>query len=112
MNEPTLSGRYPLKQAVINKATATSSAIVAAVAGKSIRVISLVMVSAASVVATWEDGDGTDRTGPMTVNGVLTANSENGLFWTAPGEALNLLLGTAVQVSGVLTYVETGAWPA
>lgn len=104
--EPSFSGRYPLKQAAISKATAASHEIVPAVAGHSIRAISLLLVADSAVDVTFEDGGGTDRTGPMDCDTIITASSESGLFWTAKGEALNMLLGGAVQVSGVITYIE------
>lgn len=101
-------GKFPVKQAVVNKNTATSTAIVAAVPGKSIRLISYVLVSAGVVSVTWENGDGGDRSGPMPMaaNTVIHAMNENGLLWTDPGQSLNLLLSAAIQVSGHITYIE------
>lgn len=103
----SISGIHPVKQAEVDHALATSVELVAAVTGKSIRVISVMVVAAAAVVATFEEGGGTDLTGPMTLdtNG-LQVSSPTGLFWASEGQALNLLLGTAVQVSGVITYIE------
>ena len=106
----SINARFPVKQVVIDENTAASNVLVALVADREIRVISLILTSAAPVVVTFEQVGGVDLTGPMTLDGAaaapLTAYSETGLFWTAKGVGLNILLGGAVQVSGVLTYIE------
>lgn len=106
MSKSTIAGRYPLKQAVVSVATAASHAIVAPVAGKSIRLVHYTLVSDSAVDVTWEESGGTDRSGPMDLDTILSVESPNGLLWTTPGLGLNLLLGGAVQVSGHITYIE------
>lgn len=104
-----------MKFAVIDKATATTHEIVAAVAGKRIRVLAYLMVAAGAVTATWKSA-ATALTGAMSLitgtpnQGNPLPNSlqgSRGVFETERGEALNLTLGGAVQVSGWLVYEET-----
>ena len=105
--EASISGRFPVKQAVIDESTIASNTIVAAVTDKSIRVIALMFTVGGPVNLTWES-DTTPLTGAMEFadSGGLTHESQDGIFWTAPGEALVLTQDAAVQVSGVLTYAE------
>lgn len=79
--------------------------LVAAVAGKRIRVLSMAVVAAGSVSVTFKSGS-TDLTGAMSLSqGVpLESVSGWGAFQTAAGEALVLNLSGAVQTSGWLTY--------
>lgn len=106
-SEASIAGRYPVKQAVIDEATIASNEIVPAVAGKSIRVIALMFTVAGPVNLTWRSA-ANNLTGAMEFadSGGLTHESQDGLFWTNEGEALNLNQDAAVQVSGVLTYIE------
>ena len=105
---PSVLGRFPVKQVAVDENTAASNTIVAAVAGKSIRVISYVLAVSAAEVLTWEDGNNADLSGAMTVDASpLVAESQTGLFWTPEGVALNLLAGGTAQVSGHITYIET-----
>lgn len=105
---PSISGRYPAKFAAISESTAASNEIVAGVASKSIRVISVVLVCAAAVTVTWEDEDGTNVSGAMSFpdNGGYSLENDAGLFQTIPGKGLHLLSGGAVQVSGHISYIE------
>lgn len=91
--------------AVINESTQASNEIVAAVAGKKIRVVSVVLVCSAANVVTWQSA-ATAISGPMSfaANGGYALASEAPLFETVAGEALNLLSGSAVQVSGHILY--------
>jgi len=95
--------------ALISGATSGNNTVVAAVAGKRIRVIGLLMVAAGAVVARFEsDADGTALTGAMSmIAGVpIEASNPAGLFETdVANELLNLELDDAVQVSGFLTYL-------
>jgi hypothetical protein len=101
-----LDGR-PLLRAKIDAASAGANAIVAAVSNKKIIPVHYFLVAAAAVTVKWQSGT-TDLTGAMSINaagngfdpGVVTL----GHFETARGSALNLNLGSAVQVSGYLTY--------
>lgn len=103
-----------MKFSKIDASSSGSNTIVAAVAGKKIRVLSYVIIAAGAVTAKWQSAS-TDLTGAMSLaaNGgaapsvsVLAPGGVYGLFETASGEALNLNLGGAVNVSGHLTYIE------
>lgn len=91
--------------AVINESTAASNEIVAAVANKRIRVVNVVLVCSAANVVTWQSA-ATAISGPMSfaANGGYALESDTALFETVAGEALNLLSGSAVQVSGHILY--------
>ncbi len=70
-------GRYSddqIKRTAINETTAASNAIVAAVAGKIIRVLEFSLIVAGASTMTWEHGT-TDIAGPVE----LAANGE----WSA-----------------------------
>lgn len=99
-----------VKFAAIDAAASGDNTLVAAVAGKKIRVLSLAIVAAGAVVARAESGaGGTALTGQMTLGAnavfALPFNSE-GWFETAAGQLLNLELGGAVSVDGCLSYAE------
>jgi hypothetical protein len=103
-----LAGRYPAKRAVVNVATAASHPIVAAVPGKSIVLLSAFIKVANAQTLTWRSGT-TPLTGAMafaTSDLMYAVDSESGIVQTVPGEALNLLVGAATQVSGSVTYAE------
>jgi hypothetical protein len=91
-------------------ASATDNTLVAAVAGKKIRVIALVLVASGGANnARFESGTaGTALTGVMNIgaNGqlILPANRA-GWFETAAATLLNLELSAATAVGGMLTYV-------
>jgi len=96
-------------RAAISQATADTQDIVAAVSGKRIRVLALVLVAAGAVVATIKSSS-TALTGAMTLAagvpvkaGPATALGAEEII-TAAGEALKLTLGGAVQVSGWILY--------
>jgi hypothetical protein len=98
-----------VKYAVIDHATSGDNTIVAAVAGKKIRVLSYVLASAGTVTARWESGaGGTALSGQMTtaVNSVIEASfNPYGHFETAADALLNLELSGAVSVDGHLSYI-------
>lgn len=95
--------------AVIDDALTPDNTIIAAVAGKKIRVLGFFLVAGGTVVARFEsDTGGTALTGQMTlaVNNVVASGfNPLGLFETVAGELLNLELSLAVSVDGALTYV-------
>jgi hypothetical protein len=96
--------------AVIDDASIGNNTIVAAVAGKKIRVMGFFFVAAGAVDARWEsDADGTALSGVMTLaaGDPFVASGFNPLGWfeTVAGELLNLELSAAVSVDGALTYV-------
>lgn len=104
---PTVFGELPVKFAEIDENSTGSQEIVAAVTGKKIRVVSFFLVVSDAQTLTWQSSS-TGLTGAMAfaANGGMATGSEMGLFETQEGEALNLLLGSAVQVSGAVSYVE------
>lgn len=100
-------------RAVIDNATSGDNTIVAAVSGKKIRVLSVVLVSAGSMTVRFESGaGGTALTGQMTVaagSGFAPGYDPHGHFETAAGELLNLELSAATSADGWLTYVVVDA---
>jgi hypothetical protein len=98
------------KFAVINESTSGNNTLVAAVAGKKIRVVQAILVAAGDVVARFEDGaGGTALTGQhdLTTNSGFTLPfSPVGWFETTANTLLNLELDAGVNVSGCLVYVE------
>ncbi len=105
--DASISGIHPVKQAVISENTIANNEIVAAVAGKSIRLISLMMTVDGAVDIQWKSATAA-RSGLMEFadSGGMTAESQTGLLWTAIGAALNLDQSTTAQVSGTITYIE------
>lgn len=106
MSKPSVAGRFPVRQAIIDVATVDDHVIVAAVPGKSIRVISIFFTCAGAATLTWLSGS-TAITGAMDFEGLggMALTTEDGIMWTNPGEALVLDLDDAVQVSGAITYI-------
>lgn len=109
-------GNSPVLYAVIDNATSGDNTILAAAgAGKKIRVLSYVLVSAGTVTARFESGaGGTALTGQMTtaVNSVISSGfNPYGHFETAANTLLNLELSGNVSVDGHLSYVIVDAPP-
>ena len=103
-------GFGPIRRAAIDVAVNGDNTLVAAVTGRAIRVVSVVLVPAAAVTIRFESGaGGTALSGQMNLAAydifVLSRN-EDGWFETASGALLNLELSGAVSVDGALTYVE------
>ena len=98
------------KFAVIDAATSGDNTLIAAVAGKKIRVLAGLLVAAGTVTVRFESGAaGTALTGQMS----LVANTgfqipfvPVGNFETAVTTLLNLELSAAISVDGWLVYVE------
>lgn len=106
-----LKDRLPgLKRAKIDAAGAGDNTVIAAVAGKIIRVYAVVLIAAGAVTVKFQSGaSGTDLTGPLTLaanTGFSSSWSPVGLFQTAEGALLNLNLGGAVVTGGWLIYGE------
>jgi hypothetical protein len=99
-----------VKRASINGATLGDNTLVAAVAGKKIRVLSLVLVSTGTTTVRFESGaGGTELSGEMALAanvGFSTGYSPVGHFETAAGSLLNMELSAAVSVDGWIVYVE------
>lgn len=103
-----MSSKVPVPSKIIVNVAATGD-IVAAVAAKRIRVYAAQLVAAGAVTAQFKSSAaGTSLTGAMSmITGVPVTfpYNEKGWFETdVANQALNLTLGGAVQVSGVLTY--------
>jgi hypothetical protein len=101
-----------IKRAKIDCASAGDNTVVAAVAGKKIRVLAYVLVvSAAVTVKFMSDVGGTAAalSGAMSLaanSGVGASFVPAGHVEAVAGKALNFYLGGAIQVSGHLVYVE------
>ena len=97
-----------IKRAVIDHATSGDNTLVAATAGKKIRVYNVVLISAGTTTARFESGaGGTALTGQLSLIaqvGFAPGYDPNGHFETAAGELLNLELSAAVSVDGWLIY--------
>lgn len=100
----------------VNVSTAESNEIIAALPGKSIRILGLMLLAAGDVTVTLEDEDGTDLIGPMALmaNGgfvfppvadIPVVRVRNCYCEVARGKAVHLLLSAAVQVGGAIQYV-------
>ena len=113
LSERTSAGTYTLctpKFAVIDNATSGDNTLVAAVASKKIRVLSLFLVAAGTVNVRFESGaSGTALTGQMNLvanTGFSLPYNPVGWFQTGTNTLLNLELSGAVSVDGCLTYIE------
>lgn len=91
----------------MNVAVIGPTVLVAGQVGYSVVLIAAVLAAAGAVTVTFEDGDGTNRLGPMALgaNGSLVL-PESQLGWarTGSGQSLSLLLSGVVQVGGSITY--------
>ena len=98
------------KFAKIDAAGSGDNTLVAAVAGKKIRVLSAFLVAAGTVNTRFEDGAaGTALTGQMNLianSGFTLPFNPLGWFESTANTLLNLELSTAVSVDGCLVYVE------
>lgn len=98
------------KYAVIDGATSGNNTLVAAVSGKKIRIISLILIASGDVTVRFESGaNGTAMSGQMNVaekGGLVLPFSPVGWGETASNTLLNLELSGAVSVDGMLVYVE------
>jgi len=100
-----------INRAVISAASSGNNTLVAAVTGKKIGVLGLILIADAAVDVRLESGAGTTAlTGVMSLaaegNGFVLPMSVEGRHWveTAAGALLNLELSGAVQVSGCIVY--------
>ena len=97
-----------VKYAAINRSSAgDGTAIVSAVSGKMITVLSIVIIAASAVECKWRSGS-TDLMGVASIaaNGGYALSSVTGLIQGGIDEALYLNLSASVQVSGHISYVE------
>lgn len=100
-----------MPSAAINAATLGDNTLVAAVAGKRIRVHAYELSASAAANAKFKDGASTDLTGLIylaaagaAADAVERTNDSDGLFQTSPGNALVLNLSAAVAVGGWVDY--------
>jgi hypothetical protein len=98
-----------VQYAAIDVAASGDNTLVALVAAKRIRVLSLFLVSAGTVTTRLEsNAGGTALTGQMTLavnSGFTLPFNAEGWFQTVAGQLLNLELSDAVSVDGCLSYV-------
>ena len=98
------------KFVIIDCASSGDNTILAAVASKKIRVLSVFLVAAGTTTVRFESGAwGTALTGQMNLvanTGFVLPFNPIGWFETASNTLLNLELSAAVSVDGCLTYVE------
>lgn len=102
-----MSYSQPVNFASVSTASSGANTLVAAVPGKSIRVLGYALVATGAVAVNFENGT-TDISGVMSLaanGGVSYAGGvQCPAFETSIGAALGLTLGGAVQVSGHLCY--------
>lgn len=98
-----------IQHAVINTASPGDNTIVAAATGLKTKVLTYTFTVGAAVTVTWKSAS-TAISGPMAFEaGISSAPSgEVPHFETIAGEALVLNLGSAVQVSGHISYYQEG----
>jgi hypothetical protein len=100
-----------VKRAIANPSTATTTQLVAAVAGKKYRVVSMVVVTTVANNINLESGT-TDITAvfPLGANGGLVLDfNEHGWCETAVGEALQVTTSAATAAGVQVQYVEIQA---
>ena len=100
-----------VKYAAIDFAGSGDNTLVAAVAGKKIRVLSLFLVAAGTVTVRFENGaGGTALTGQMNLvanTGFALPHNPHGWFQAGTDNTLlNMELSAAISVDGSLTYIE------
>jgi len=111
LQQNSLGSTVTIQRAAISVATSGDNTLVAAVAGKKIKVLSVKLIVSGAVDLCFESGAGGEAlTGVMSMaqdgNGFVLPATQPGFHWfeTAAGQALNLDLSDAVQVSGCLSY--------
>lgn len=104
--------RPQVQSAVINFATSGDNTLIAAVAGKTITVVSLFLVVAGATNLTFKDGTGgTALTGAisMSANGSISFDEKDNFdYFSTSNVANNFVLNSsnAVQVSGRIYFVQ------
>ncbi|NOY41184.1 MAG: hypothetical protein GXP26_05025 [Planctomycetes bacterium] len=102
-----LEANGAIRFAKIDASTSGDNTLVAAVSGKQLRLLGLVLVASGAVSVQLKSGS-TEISGPMALatNGILEGHAGWGLMETVAGEALVLNLSGAVAVGGWLTFQE------
>lgn len=107
------SSNFLVKKANVSASSSGDNTIVAAVTGKKIVVISMVMSFSGAVNAKFQSGaSGTDKFGLIygaTGSLVVVPYNKDGWFETASGALLNLNLSSAVAVTVCINYIEVEA---
>lgn len=96
------------KYAAVSCAASGNNELVAAVAGKRLKLISALLVADGTVAVKFRSAS-TDLSGAMSLivnSGFVIPESMVGWIVTSQGEPLNLNLSAAIQVSGMLVYEE------
>jgi len=99
----SLTKRSRPNRVSIDISSITTTEIVAAVAGKHIVVLNVVITVASGQTIVWKRGT-TVISGPVPES-YTAGDAHAGLLETGPAEALNLTTTSTGQVSGHLTYV-------
>jgi len=90
-----------------NKNTAATHEVVAAVAGKTYKVVKCFLIAASAVDVTFKSATTVISGGVLTgITSLLLPLDGKPWFTCAAGEALNITLGGAVQTSGIIFYTE------
>jgi hypothetical protein len=98
----------------IDAAASGDNQLIAAVAGKRIRILSMFFVAGGAVNAKYQSDSGggaADLTGPLPLaanGGASLPFNRYGWLETQVGKKLNLNLSAAVQISGSITYALIG----
>lgn len=109
-----ITENYGDNRSKIDAAASGDNQIIAAVAGKKIRVLSMFFVAGGAVNAKFQSDSGggaADLTGalPLAANGgAALPFNPHGWIQTEAGKKLNLNLSAAVQLSGSITYALIG----
>lgn len=99
-------GTDELSEIVVDIADSGNNTVIAAVAGQTIRVYRGFFIAASSVAIIVRDGASTNLTGAMTLGAHTLPYDGLPWFTCARGNAFVLNLGSAVQVSGRLYYIQ------
>ena len=101
----TSSGLTTVKRAFATGATIDTHQLVAAVAGKKIRVLSAVLTTVDGLNLTFESGS-TTISPNIAAAGAILPHNPHGWFQTATGEALGFAIDAAESTSVGITYAE------
>lgn len=112
---PITADQSPLLTLALSGASSGANNVIAAVSGQTIRVYAFWATAAGAVTLQWRDGATTALSGIATMATGVTVSFPptavgNGLlpiFTLTAGNALNMNLGGAVQVSGQLLYSQS-----
>ena len=95
-------------RAIINEALVDDHEIVAAVTGKRIVVVNMVVAVESGQTITWKNGNGGAALSGDIASSYTAGDAHSGLLETTTGVGLFLALSAATAVDGHLTYVLLG----